>query len=374
VLLNNGSGVFLAPTTYGGSGNLRQVVAADLNNDGFLDLAAGSTNTPLGVMILLNNHSGQFNPTANLPLGMQTYGVAVYDYDADGFPDIFASSIASGGLHRFKGNGNATFQQSQLSCPGVGGNALSLADTNGDGLPEAFIPSPADSGVHFLLNIGAGTFVSSGLVPTPTLGGTRNIAVVDFTADGLRDLLIPCNGAANVAAHVNIAPSGFGPPTAAPTGPGPIAIATGDLNGDGLLDFVTGNSGFGLVSVVLRVASLQFTTHPASQTVDYGENAVLTAVASAGSEFVWRRNGVPITCGDHYSGVDSPTLTILEATNFESGSYDCVVTVGTCSVASNAAAVTVVPGCGSPDFDGDGDPATDADIEAFFRVLGGGSC
>jgi hypothetical protein len=32
------------------------------------------------------------------------------------------------------------------------------------------------------------------------------------------------------------------------------------------------------------------------------------------------------------------------------------------------------PSCGSPDFNGDGAVATDADIEAFFRVLAGGSC
>jgi CubicO group peptidase (beta-lactamase class C family) len=30
--------------------------------------------------------------------------------------------------------------------------------------------------------------------------------------------------------------------------------------------------------------------------------------------------------------------------------------------------------CGSPDIDADGDVGTDADIEAFFRVLGGGNC
>jgi hypothetical protein len=30
--------------------------------------------------------------------------------------------------------------------------------------------------------------------------------------------------------------------------------------------------------------------------------------------------------------------------------------------------------CGSADFNGDGDVATDADIEAFFRVLAGGTC
>jgi len=31
-------------------------------------------------------------------------------------------------------------------------------------------------------------------------------------------------------------------------------------------------------------------------------------------------------------------------------------------------------GCGSTDFDGDGDEGTDADIEAFFSVIGGGAC
>jgi hypothetical protein len=32
------------------------------------------------------------------------------------------------------------------------------------------------------------------------------------------------------------------------------------------------------------------------------------------------------------------------------------------------------PSCGTADFDGDGDIGTDADIEAFFRVLAGGAC
>jgi hypothetical protein len=30
--------------------------------------------------------------------------------------------------------------------------------------------------------------------------------------------------------------------------------------------------------------------------------------------------------------------------------------------------------CGTADFDYDGDTGTDADIEAFFRVLAGGTC
>jgi len=45
---------------------------------------------------------------------------------------------------------------------------------------------------------------------------------------------------------------------------------------------------------------------------------------------------------------------------------------------ANADAVSLVlatpPACGSTDFDGDGDEGTDADIEAFFAVIGGGTC
>jgi hypothetical protein len=36
--------------------------------------------------------------------------------------------------------------------------------------------------------------------------------------------------------------------------------------------------------------------------------------------------------------------------------------------------ITVESGCGSADFDCDGDTGTDADIEAFFRVLAGAPC
>jgi hypothetical protein len=32
------------------------------------------------------------------------------------------------------------------------------------------------------------------------------------------------------------------------------------------------------------------------------------------------------------------------------------------------------PTCGSADFNGDGDVGTDQDIDSFFRVLGGGNC
>jgi len=48
--------------------------------------------------------------------------------------------------------------------------------------------------------------------------------------------------------------------------------------------------------------------------------------------------------------------------------YNAVLYLG------NITLPTTTPTCGSTDFDGDGDDATDADIEAFFSVIGGSGC
>ena len=52
------------------------------------------------------------------------------------------------------------------------------------------------------------------------------------------------------------------------------------------------------------------------------------------------------------------------------GNLRCIVTNACGSVTSNEATLTI----NTTDFDGDGDAGTDADIEAFFRVIAGGLC
>jgi hypothetical protein len=79
--------------------------------------------------------------------------------------------------------------------------------------------------------------------------------------------------------------------------------------------------------------------------------------------------------GSVLSGVDGPTLTITNAQNQDAGAYRCVVTNSCRASTSNFGYLTSVVqcggGCGSADFDCDGDIGTDADIEAFFACLAG---
>jgi hypothetical protein len=101
----------------------------------------------------------------------------------------------------------------------------------------------------------------------------------------------------------------------------------------------------------------------------------VTVVASPGTTYHWRRNAVPLSDGGAVSGSTSPTLTISPTSMGDTTAvFDCDVANTLGAVRTNTVGLSVIPRCGSADFNGDGAIGTDADIEAFFRVLGGGSC
>ncbi|HYE62680.1 MAG TPA: immunoglobulin domain-containing protein [Phycisphaerales bacterium] len=139
----------------------------------------------------------------------------------------------------------------------------------------------------------------------------------------------------------------------------------------------------GCTSVPSAAATLAVNTapvvtgHPSDVTVDEGSQASFTVAASGSGvlSYQWRYNGGAISNTPPYSGVDTATLTIDPAAAGVAGSYDCIVSNGCGSAPSNAATLAVDEnGCGTADFNGDGDIGTDADIEAFFSCLGGSCC
>jgi len=116
--------------------------------------------------------------------------------------------------------------------------------------------------------------------------------------------------------------------------------------------------------------------HPGSLSASEGQTAMLDiAVSGAGPiSFQWRRDGVHLSNGGRISGATSVALQIVGLVPSDFGAYDVTASNSCGVVVSHPAALMVTPACGSPDFDGDGDIGTDLDIEAFFRVLGGGPC
>ena len=194
ILLNNGKGSLALAGTYTISGVGSEIVAADFNNDGKPDLAIAVANTSR-VAVLLGNGNGTFSPTADYDTTLPSvYGIATADLDRDGNLDFVVTSPSAGSLAVAFGNGNGTFtapniyaassRNSQLN-PSPGGVAIS--DVNKDGMPDIVYANTGYSSVGTLLGVGGRRF--EGPFEFIAGGGSLGVAIADLSNSGWPDVI-----------------------------------------------------------------------------------------------------------------------------------------------------------------------------------------
>jgi hypothetical protein len=132
------------------------VAIFDYNNDGWMDILLVNSGTasfynpgtPLRSALYRNNHDGTFTDVAK-EAGLNTdiygMGVAIGDYDGDGFPDIFISGMAKCVLYH--NNRNGTFTD-VTEASGIASSQWSTSsvwfDYDGDGKLDLFVGEFAD--------------------------------------------------------------------------------------------------------------------------------------------------------------------------------------------------------------------------------------
>jgi hypothetical protein len=216
---------------------------ADINGDGKLDIL-----TPIGdhVSVVLGNGDGTFktSPTwLSLPSGYQTVNspsqIFTEDVNGDGKADIeigavpdSSSSQASDGAADviFLGNGDGTFQSSQLYHVGGSFAALSaVKDINGDGKVDLINGTVCDGNtlytcstglaypIGILLGNGDGTFQSGVGLDAGGVNGSINVTVADINGDNKQDLIasryLPSNNTDSLSVLLNTDASCSTPPT-----------------------------------------------------------------------------------------------------------------------------------------------------------------
>ncbi|MDX2473516.1 MAG: FG-GAP-like repeat-containing protein [Candidatus Krumholzibacteria bacterium] len=189
---NQGGGAFTSTTISVGVGN-HESCLADVDGDGRLDLAGKpySVGAP-GLNVWLQRVAGEgtaFDPAADCLLdansGAAVAGVAVADFDADGYPDMIAW-LQGGGVRAFRG---PNWAASDLNNTELSAAAWADLDHDGDlDLVAATAGTTAD--VVWLSNPGT----DGGLWPLQFLYAVNdtvsNLLVTDLENDGVVDVIV----------------------------------------------------------------------------------------------------------------------------------------------------------------------------------------
>lgn len=267
------AGTFALPTRFGVGTGPANLVVADVNGDGRPDLvAANAGDHTVTVRLADPARPGFFLPAIVLATPNCTpLDVAVGDLNGDGRKDIVVATHADAVITIappppptvmvfLQGATAGTFLPPVTYAVGGDPQAVTVADLDGNGLADIAVATTSNT-VSVLLQTSAGVFAPAVNYAT----GVQPVAIraADLNGDGKLDLLTANYGAAvspgtqGLSVLLQGATAGtFLPPVHYSTAYRAVALAVGDLNGDGKPDIAVACEGLpgdpGAVSVFLQ--------------------------------------------------------------------------------------------------------------------------
>jgi Bacterial Ig-like domain (group 3)/FG-GAP-like repeat/FG-GAP repeat len=190
-----------------------------------------------------------------IPTGVYCFAIVTADFNDDGIPDVGSVDRYESQIGVTLGNGDGTFQSTQIYNVGQGPSDMKIADLNGDGIPDLVVPlQGVDTPKHevvVLLGNGNGTFGMP--VRFESGSGPSSVALGDLNEDGRIDVVVS-NGSGRMQGMSVLLGNGDGTlqlPILYETGDNTNSVVLADFNGDGHLDAAVVNTGSQTLSILL---------------------------------------------------------------------------------------------------------------------------
>jgi Bacterial type II and III secretion system protein/FG-GAP-like repeat len=272
------------------------VIIADLNGDGFLDIAVANE-TDNTISTFQGDGQGNFVPFPKSPFALPAaekgpIAMASGTFDNSGKPEfaVLSATTENIGIYQATGDStfNGTFAELEGSPIGTGSDPVAFAagDLNADGFSDLAVVNQSASAITVLLNDGTGVFTQAAGSPLATASTPAGVAIADFTNSGFGDIAVTNNGSATLGVYAGLGSGTFSQNIQLSVPPGPLAVIAADVNGDGLPDAIltaTSTSG-NFVTVLLDPTQFASgggniqTPYPGSEYEDIGLKVKATPV------------------------------------------------------------------------------------------------
>lgn len=256
------SAVAQQPVPYDGPANMEVpgvlqasgMCSADLDKNGRIDLLLLS-GARARVTVLLNGADG-LTVAGEFDAGASATNCATGDFNSDGEIDLALSHHDTDEIWLFFGKGAgalgaATKVRVPVNKPHA--HMLVVDDVNADRLADLILAQADDNKVWVLLGDGKGGFAPSPGSPMATGNHPYVVAVADLNGDGHLDLATPNWYGKSISTFLGDGKGRFKEPPTSPIGgfSAPVAIAAGDLTGDGKIDLSLGNDDSSFVQILV---------------------------------------------------------------------------------------------------------------------------